>query len=333
MTDRIMKKILPAIFLVISIASAQTPLRQKLRTGLDSLEARYRSASTASARLSRQADSLAAVIQQRKGGKSRSILSDRALADELRRSQELANDLQAARQIEATKLDSLLQKAEQMLKILNDEITRLTVQFSAAKSDGDSAQQKKLAAELREAEQLRQRCQALLQNVPAPAPLLEVRLNPDDSPEALAQKADFLLDQSDRLRRNATRAEAKSKHLRQEINMRERLADFVQDLRVFDPGSETPKSVGEAKNPRGEVVPISSDVNAGRESFLAGSSQIVLANEQLWPQDIAQLSDAELKKWISRLESQRRHWAAQADSLANQAKAFSALGIRKSEQR
>lgn len=333
MTYCLTKHLLVAILLIGAIVSAQTPSRQALRSQLDSLEVRYQQASTTSGNLSRRADSLAAVVQQRKSKKSTNLLSDRALADELRRAQNLANQLQTARQVQAVQLDSLIRKAEQTLKILNGEVTRLTVQFSAAKLNGNRVLQKNLAEELRETTQLRQRCQTLLQNVPAPAPLIEVRVDPHDPPEVFAQKADFLLDQADRLRRSAAQVEAKSNQLRQEVTMRERLADFVEDLRVFDPTAETPRSVGQSGVLRDKAASTDFNAQPGRVEDIANLSQAVLANDRLWPEDIAQLSDTELRKWITRLESQRRHWLAQADSLSQRAQEIRKSISAKSDDR
>jgi len=321
-----MKRISLIALLFGQVAFAQTDSPKALISQLDSYESRYRSASAATEILSRQADSLAKVIQKRKSDNSRNILSDRALAEGLRLSQELSGKLQAAQHLEAMQLDSLIRKAEQTLKILNDEVTRLTIQFSAAKSSGNSTQKKFFAGELREVEKLRQRCQALLKNSPAPAPLMQVMIQPDDSPEMIVQKTDFVLDQSDRLRRNAQQTEEKAKQVRQELAMRERLADFVQDLRVFDPSAEAaqgaPKSGEVTAGPQGE-----SGSFADRASAQPISS-LLLANDSVWPQDISQLSNADLKKWIAHLENQRKYWLAQADSLVKRA-----LDMRKSIDR
>lgn len=326
MTGNSRKSIAVAILLAASIASAQTPPSRTAALGseLDSLEARYRRAAETTGILSRRADSLAAQIQQRKIRKSSNLLSERALADELRRSQELANRLQAAQQIQAVQLDSLIQKAEYTLKVLNSEVTSLTVQLSVAKMYGDANQQKDLTAALREAYRLRQHCQALLKNAPAPAPLIEVRVHPHDSPETLAEKSDFLLDQADRLHRNAKQAEDRSNELRQEASVRERMADFVQDLRVFDPSAETPRAAGEA----GVLTAAAPAEGLGqRTDFKEGMinpSQAVLTAQDFWPAAATQLSDHELRKWIARLEGQRRRWMAQADSLTQRS-----LEIRK----
>jgi chromatin segregation and condensation protein Rec8/ScpA/Scc1 (kleisin family) len=325
-----MKKLALTIFLFGQIAFGQGVSQQELTAQLDNYEANYHRANDAAENLSRRADSLAKVIRKRKSDKSRNILSDRALAEELRLSQELAGKLQKAQHFEEVQLDSLIRKAEQTLKILNDEVTRLTIQFSAAKSAGNSAQQKNLAAELREMERLRQRCQTLLKNAPAPAPLMQVIVQPDDSPEQIAQKSDFMLDQADRLRRHAAQAEGKSKQLRQELTMRERLADFVQDLRVFEPAGETPRAAAGVAGQRSNTEPTS--VDAARET-IANLTPMLIANEQLWPQDPTRLSDTDLKKWVARLESQQRQWIAQADSLARQAQQIKKLINRQPEER
>ncbi len=321
MVTKNMKRISLIALLFVQAAFAQTNSPRALISQLDSYESRYHSASAASEILSHQADSLAKVIQKRKSNNSRNILSDRALAEELKLSQELSGKLQNAQHFEEVQLDSLIRKAEQTLKILNDEVTRLTIQFSAAKSNGNSAQQKIFAGELREVEKLRQRCQTLLKNTPAPAPLMQVMVQPDDSPEVIAQKADFMLDQSDRLLRNAIQTEEKAKQVRQELAMRERLADFVEDLRVFDPSSDAAQSAAQSGDPT--ALPNESrDEASGSFADRAATQPInslLLANDTVWPQDISQLSNANLKKWITQLENQRKYWVAQADSLVKRA--------------
>lgn len=323
---KIMKNLILAMLLFGHVASGQSVSQKEITAQLDNNEARYYDATAAAENLSRRADSLAKIIQKRKSDKSRNILSDRALAEELRLSQELAGKLQGAQHEQAVQLDSLIRKAEHMLKILNDDVTRLTIQFSAAKANGNSAQQKVFAAELREADRLRQRCQTLLQNAPAPVPLLEVRIDPDDSPEAIAQKADFILDQTDRLRRNAAHVEEKTKQVQQELGMRERLADFAQDLRLFDPGTETAQS---AEKSVATALPEGQGSSGLADRATAQPlSGFLLINDPLWPQDISQLSNTDLRKWIARLENQRRYWLAQADSLVKRA-----LEIRKAIDR
>lgn len=321
MVTKNMKRISLIALLFVQAAFAQTNSPRALISQLDSYESRYHSASAASEILSHQADSLAKVIQKRKSNNSRNILSDRALAEELKLSQELSGKLQNAQHFEEVQLDSLIRKAEQTLKILNDEVTRLTIQFSAAKSNGNSAQQKIFAGELREVEKLRQRCQTLLKNAPAPAPLMQVMIQPDDSPEVIAQKADFVLDQSDRLRRNAMQTEEKTNQMRQELAMRERLADFVQDLRVFDPSSEAtqgaPATGNRSTSPLG--IPETESGAFADRAATQPISNLLLANDAVWPQDISQLSNNDLKKWIAYLENQRRYWLAQADSLVKRA--------------
>jgi len=310
--------LLVGMLLASSLVGAQTGPHRDLSAQLDSLEARYASAGQVSARLSRQADSLAAVIQKRKSRKSSSFLSDRALADELRRSQELANRLQLAQEAQAAQLDSLIRKSEHTLRILNDEVTRLTIQFSTAKLKGDTTEQQRLARALREASGMRERCLSLLQQAPDSAPLLEVKVDSNESPQVLAQKRDFLLDQADRMRRRATQADQKRRQLHDEASMRERLSDFVQDLRVFDPTGETPRSSDAGSKSLGTDNSGIIEAAPGRSGDYSSTARVFARGDE-WPGNLTQLSDAELRRWMDRLVNQRRRWQAQADSLSQRA--------------
>ena len=86
-----MKRISLMVLLLSQAAFAQSGSPKQLMAQLDNYESRYRSAGATTEILSRQADSLAKVIRKRKSNNSRNILSDRALAEELRLSQELAD--------------------------------------------------------------------------------------------------------------------------------------------------------------------------------------------------------------------------------------------------
>ncbi|MCA9734156.1 hypothetical protein KC799_18620, partial [candidate division KSB1 bacterium] len=157
--------------------------------------------------------------------------------------------------------------------------------------------------------------------------LLRVTTDSTDTPESLRQKSDFILDQADRLRRQAEKLQTKRESLRAELSMRGRISDFFGDLALTDPQREvTASDQGRSQ----EEIKYNSDVagmEAGRnqaseisllpEFFRAGSN---LPEDKAWFSNIENLESGEIEKWLEVLDHQRLQWLNQADSLDNQAR-------------
>jgi len=305
---------------------AQTPERTKLpRPSFEDLKRKIGELDDLSTNLERlhrqqqilslQADSLAKDIQRRKQ-QTPSLLQERGLDAALRFSQTLADSLQMLQGREQRLDLTLRQKAEALLKILNDDIARLVKQGEALKRDKNFSPREQIGRELQQCREWQRRCQAWLEQPPPSIMIYQVEAQPDDTPETLRRKSDFLRDQSDRLRREVKRLETKITGIRDETQVRRRVADFAADLSLLDPNRE------------GVASPSSGDVNTGAlgaerssKDFAELSNPVAaqLPVYQNWPAQLGELSFDELERWQRQLERQKKQRQTQADSLMRRA--------------
>lgn len=324
MTMQSIKKIIRMLSLSALVGLplfAQAPERGKLQDEVGNLSTHLARLRQQQQSLSQQADSLARDIQRRKQ-QSPSLLQDRSLNAALRFSQTLADSMQQLQQ-EENRVDRLLrQKAEQLLKILNDEIARLANDGEKLKHGKNSKQREQVKAELLECREWQRRCQALLEQPPPAIIIYEVEVKPEDTPETLRRKADFLRDQSDRLRREVKRLDGKIAEIKDETQVRERVADFVNELALLDPNREgvSASSVSSTGNSRVDRE------TAQFDPKLDASKNLALPLSQLaWPGTLGELSFDDLERWRGTLDQQKKRRQAQADSLVQRARAIEQL--------
>jgi len=294
---------------------AQTPARIKLQAELDDLSTNLKGFQRQQQVLYVQADSLAKDIQRRKQ-QTPSLLQERGLDAALRFSQTLADSLQTLQGREQRLDFALRQKAEALLKILNDDIARLVKQGEALKRDKNFSPREQIARELQQCREWQRRCQAWLEQPPPPIIIYQVEAQPQDTPETLRRKADFLRDQSDRLRREVNRLETKITGIRDETQMRQRVADFAEDLSLLDPNREgvASPSSGDANAPA-----LSPERSSKDFAELSNPSAAQLPVYQNWPAQLGELSFDELERWRRQLERQKKQRQTQADSLMKRA--------------
>jgi hypothetical protein len=318
------KKIIQILSLSVLVGLplfAQTPERGKLQDEVGNLSTHLARLRQQQQSLSQQADSLARDIQRRKQH-SPSLLQDRSLNAALRFSQTLADSMQQLQQ-EENRADRLLrQKAEQLLKILNDEIARLANDGEKLKREKNSKQREQVKAELMECREWQRRCQALLEQPPPAIIIYEVEIKPEDTPETLRRKADFLRDQSDRLRREVKRLDGKIAEIKDETRVRERMTDFTSELALLDPNRDG--ASGGSSNDASSRL--NTPENSGFGTQRDASKDLALPLAQLaWPGELGELSFDDLERWRGTLDQQKKRRQAQADSLVQRASAIEQL--------
>jgi hypothetical protein len=304
------------LFMLIGLPLlAQTPERIKLKGELEDLSTALERLQRRQQALSLQADSLAKDIQRRKQ-QAPSLLQERGLDAALRFSQTLADSLQMLQGREQRLDFSLRQKAEALLKILNEDIARLVKQGEALKQGKNFSLREQIGRELQQCREWQRRCQAWLEQPPPSIIIYQVEAQPDDTPETLRRKSDFLRDQSDRMRREVKRLDAKISDIRGETQVRRRVADLAADLSLLDPNRE------------GVASPSSNDGNTGLLGVERSSKDVAefsnsaagqLPVYQNWPAQLGELSFDELERWRKQLERQKKQRQAQADSLMKRA--------------
>ncbi|RMF68012.1 MAG: hypothetical protein D6743_04030 [Calditrichaeota bacterium] len=149
--------------------------------------------------------------------------------------------------------------------------------------------------------------------------LSEVQIEPEDSPRQIRQKADLLKDQEERLRKLAERLEQRRSEVQKEVEIQNRMRDFVTDLAVFDQQEEA----------LGEVSKLAAEAAADRVGEESGqdfqAAQQALENTlPVGPPDFdfSTLSPEQLEDLIETLKQREARVLAQADSLARRASAF-----------
>jgi len=298
---------------------AQAPERGKLQGEVGNLSTHLARLRQQQQSLSQQADSLARDIQRRKQ-QSPSLLQDRSLNAALRSSQTLADSMQQLQQ-EENRVDRLLrQKAEQLLKILNDEIARLANDGEKLKREKNSKQREQVRIELLECREWQRRCQALLEQPPPAIIIYEVEVKPEDTPETLRRKADFLRDQADRLRREVKRVDTKIAEIKDETQVRERVADFANELALLDPNREGVSSASSAGDSR-----VGQETAQFDPSRKADDNLSLPISQLAWPGKLGELSFDDLERWRGTLDQQKKRRQAQADSLVQRARAIEQL--------
>ncbi|MDQ7066207.1 MAG: hypothetical protein Q9P90_18405 [candidate division KSB1 bacterium] len=291
---------------------AQSAPLDSLQARLDQLQANIAAVRAQKSRLSQQIDSLSAELQVQK--QKTGILSRRAVSRQLQRSDRLANEYDRLQHREALLLNELIRTAESGEAWLRDWITRMVQQ----RPSGEAAM-RDWSERLRHVQRLRQRCQAILQQEPPRLTLFRITLQPDDPPEVAQRKIQLLLDQADRLQQLTRQTQKRMAELQNEMTLRQRLAEFMQDIRLTDPATE---AVNPEELQGAELATQKADLFAGAARNLAWSDLAAGAFLQIipeWPVNIAALSDADLQAWIRRLQQSVRHWSATADSLRRRA--------------
>lgn len=300
---------------------AQAPERGKLQGEVGNLSTHLARLRQQQQSLSQQADSLARDIQRRKQ-QSPSLLQDRSLNAALRSSQTLADSMQQLQQ-EENRVDRLLrQKAEQLLKILNDEIARLANDGEKLKREKNSKQREQVRIELLECREWQRRCQALLEQPPPAIIIYEVEVKSEDTPETLRRKADFLRDQADRLRREVKRVDTKIAEIKDETQVRERVADFANELALLDPNREGVSGGASSTGDLSDNAPVSSESGFRQE---ASNNPTLPPSQLAWPVKLGDLSFDDLERWRGTLDQQKKRRQAQADSLVQRARAIEQL--------
>ncbi len=319
MAMKTIKKIIRILPLVGLPLFAQAPERGQLQNEVGNLSTYFARLRQQQQSLSQQADSLARDIQRRKQ-QSPSLLQDRSLNAALRFSQTLADSMQQLQQ-EENRVDRLLrQKAEQLLKILNEDIARLANQGEKLKREKNSKQREQIKAELLECREWQRRCQALLEQPPPAIIIYEVEVKPEDTPETLRRKADFLRDQADRLRREVKRLDAKIAEIKDETQVRERVADFASELALLDPNRERVSGVSSSGTSSRGSSPASPEAALNDYAKGVFDNSNLPSSQLIWPSKLGELSFDDLERWRNVLEQQKKQRQAQADSLVQRAR-------------
>lgn len=318
-TRQIKNFALAAVLAASSTLWAQSLETKQAKAKVDSLARRLAKAHESQAVMSKRADSLAQAISRLKN-QTATPLNAPALEAALRHSKTWAEALQKT-QAEEHFLDQVLrQKAEILLKNLSADFARIEQEKKRKQRE------KELQQELKVCRQWQEQCRKILESPPTRILIYEVRVEPEDDANALQRKADFLLDQSDRLERESKRVEKKLAEMREEESVRARMHDFSDELALLEPNNEVGRggnvSQGTSSQETGILDGGLRANDLGNAGYSSAEAWVLTFN---LPNNVGKLSQENLSDWIKHLEQTHKRLRAQADSLRQRATDFEAL--------
>ena len=157
-------------------------------------------------------------------------------------------------------------------------------------------------------------------------------IKPTDDYRRIKDKADLLKDHEDQIRNNVAQIDKKIVRFKQEIELREKLTDFIDDVSLFEHHDE---AIASAQKATQTLVEDALNFYNEFERTNAGGGQsgtLIDIGESLWEIDPSFLSLEEAEIIILLFEEYKTALSTQADSLAVRAKDFyeRAEKIRKS---
>ncbi len=313
-------KLTRALLLAVTIAAgalfAQSESLRSQKVEIDSLLQRLLEVQAKQKAMSRQADSLARAISKIKQ-RPLSPFEVRTLESALTRSQTVADSLQALQRREQGVDRLLRQKAESLLRNLNDELSRLVESGKEAKKSGNPRRRENVAREIQTCRQWQAFCQQILAEPPPAIVIYEVRAEPEDDEITLKRKADFLRDQADRLEREVKRLAQKLSEIRAEDQMRQRVNEFAADIALLEPLNEGLRST--SRITQEGTGPVDFDTETRTSEILPPSLPTGTVAAFSLPANTAELSSQDLRRWQERLQRLLEQRGLQADSLKKRA--------------
>ncbi|MDZ7261323.1 MAG: hypothetical protein ONB05_04375 [candidate division KSB1 bacterium] len=307
-----------------SFSAAQEVNVHQIEQEVRALETQQEALICERTKLTRRADELASKITELKEQGDLNYLQRKKLEHHLQDSQDLALKIERldgqlvaiAPELElrrARLFQAYQQEMEQILGLLEKDPPR-----------------QNLLVRLQELEQKKRDLQTKInQELPSDHNLVMMTIGNDDTPYQIQQKADFLKDQEEKLRSRALSIDKQIKQLKKELHTRERMADLVKDVHLFDQREEL---IGKENLPR--VVESEPEIGTNsydsrREALSAKSGEVSKFLNPISPlksdfEEInpGNLSIPDLERLIERLEQDKQAALTTADSLKAQAELF-----------
>lgn len=324
--EKVLMLVRRTLFLVvIALGLVAAPSQALSQTSLHVLEGRFLQADSLFRAelahrdsLSRQAEELANRIADLKSQPKLNYFQRRRLESLLRNSQQLSRRIEDA--------DRLLSQREERRGRLGTELLAAYAKAIGTKlamiEKAPADETTRLSAEL---EALRMKQARLQQRLAEPAPpirLVPVRIDSQDTAVDIRQKADLLRDQEDKIRARRRWLERKARQIASEVELRQRMREFVDEVALFDPTEEglSDQAVRAASQPaitsvRSEADRAFGQVSAPANLFLTPRQWEALSSP-------GRFSQPELQALLKALKKEQSKLAAQADSLHQLATRF-----------
>ncbi len=318
-----MKLITMLVFVLMLLAGANVFAQGSMRA----LEAQFVKIDSAVSVLNNKKNILneplqqkAVQIQELKNKNELNYFQHQKLEGLLKDSQDLSNRM--------ADFDSDLRKVKQRLVKTGNEL--LTIYDSEIKKSLKNLATKDLAQEYRQTilqniEILRRKKENIKSRI-GPETAIEIRMSqlkiePDDTPKRIKQKADLLKDQEDKFRRLASRLNSRKEELTKELNLRNRIHDLVTDLALFDQQEEI---LGNLSTSEGGSRLASADASNPDDEISQGlrasESNFIFVGQKDF--NFSTLSTEQFEEFIESLIEQEKQAEIKADSLGQRAETF-----------
>lgn len=317
------------VIIVLALLFAKTNVNgqgedlQRAKMNLQKLETRLSQLRIEKEKLEADADSLANKITLLKKKKALNILESRKLEGYLREAQQLASKIEALDKKMTQSKDSLNLEIELVVKLYHKKIEEILSQMKEIKGKGFTEKEKELGGQLlslrREQAEMRSRVKKVTGLGSQTFPVI---IRADDSPRQIREKADLVKDQEDEVRAKAKSIDKSIADLEQELKIRERAKELLDDLSLFDQRDEitlraTPVRPKETEEGWVDVADISTrNKNAQQQEFLTPHERTI------FPENLRKLPVDDIDALIKELEIEKKRLSSKADSLAVVAEQF-----------
>jgi len=326
------------IGLWVPLVWAQAADTDQLEKNIGQLEQRLADFTAQREQYVRQADELARQISELKAKSNLNYFQRSRLENQLSRSQELTNKIETLDPAIGALKNEVREKRKSLIAQYDLIIKNILAQLKAEKLP--KTQKTALVKTLTSTKEKREILQTQIE-----ISLLEllrtntIVLEANDSPRQIKAKADWLRDYEKRLRTRAIQMDRIINNLKEEIEIREKMVEFEQELSLFDHRDES-ISEGASQSDNGQVR--SKDVLEGgapdwannaylQNSESSKSSILPLFQDFTIEKDVLNMSNLDIQAYIKGLESRKQQVELTADSLRIKADAFEAKA-RQAEQ-
>jgi len=281
------------------------------------LVARIDSINTVISTLKAKSDSLSLLIENFKQKERLSFFGKRHLQEWLKESQALTQEQKSALE----KKDALTQQIIQSQQILSDlyhQRVDSLLSYLEHQPNISETEKKNITEQIQEFRAKQERLKKPLLSSTIMA--ANVPITATDTPSEIKAKADFYRDLRDKMKRKASLVNEKIQSLHQESKLRQRLAQLIDDERLFDQRDESvanalPETRSYTAEDWGPESLAGNKFARNSDAADLSTTTIFATTDQLLQFDLQSLSPDEMDFFLSRLEKEKQRLLTVADSL------------------
>lgn len=276
-------------------------------------------------KLTRQVTALAPKISELKSKGELNFFQRRKLEDYLKSSQKIAGQIEKVNRQILRLRQELQVIREHLIQNYDRKITQLLAE--SEKNALSKTQKRKLLQQLSQLKQQRNALQANIDwEISEPGKMSHIEIEEYDTPRKIQAKADWLKDLENRLRLNVTKIDRVVQNLREEIELRDKMQDFEQELSLFSHRDEARMpsipSVEKQTEVFGEDQGGPPELTTKGTETTGDAAMLPLFPDFLHENDFMNLSTADIRSVIDSLSHHKIEILTRADSLNQKATIF-----------